>query len=408
MTYDYKRCLAMCDELAGVSRSMLQGMQAAGAEHGGLFCHKACLNGESCVEPRGASLPYSASVWIGLCSADGPGALLTTEGAAFVSRVSEILDRRAATVGLGDAGLLLWVDAWASIWRRRLLDIVRERFDELKRYVGTMHLAWLLTGLVRGSADDYSAVRSLMEELVQALLAAYRPKSGLFTLDPYPVRLHRWNERYKNRLASFASQVYSIIALSAYVERFPNARIEGIIREAADALCRSQGPNGEWWWIYNASTGRVYLDYPVYSVHQDAMGPMALLAATAALGGNYGQVVEKSLTAVFDPGIGHVGEPMYDRNRSIVWRAVVKNIPNEDPADLPFGLPAQDMEYMRRCGRPWSQGSPARAGSYRILREARPYCAGWMLLTYAMLREAAARQEVVVARNGSSTTRQPT
>jgi hypothetical protein len=253
-----------------------------------------------------------------------------------------------------------------------------------------MHLAWLLTGLLMGSPEYDSAVRSLIDELVEALLAAYQSKSALFTLDPYPIGFRRLNYRYKNKLASFASQVYSIIALSSYVERFPDKRIEGIIRDAADGMCRSQGPNGEWWWIYDASNGEVYIDYPVYSVHQDAMGPMALLAATAALGGgNYGAAIERSLNAVFDPAIGLVGQPMYDRTRKIVWRAIEKDLPGEDPADLPFGIPPQDMAYMRGAGRPFSQATPVSAGSYRILKEARPYCPGWMLLTYAMLRKVA-------------------
>ena len=52
--------------------------------------------------------------------------------------------------------------------------------------------------------------------------------------------------------------------------------------ETADALCRLQGPAGQWWWIYDVERGTPAIRYPVYSIHQDAMGPMALLAVSLA------------------------------------------------------------------------------------------------------------------------------
>ena len=41
---------------------------------------------------------------------------------------------------------------------------------------------------------------------------------------------------------------------------------------------------GEWPWHYDSVTGRVVSRYPVFSVHQHAMGPMMLFAASEATG----------------------------------------------------------------------------------------------------------------------------
>jgi len=49
-------------------------------------------------------------------------------------------------------------------------------------------------------------------------------------------------------------------------------------RTCAEAICRMQGPSGQWWWHYDARNGRIFERYPVYAVHQDGMAPMALFA----------------------------------------------------------------------------------------------------------------------------------
>ena len=46
-------------------------------------------------------------------------------------------------------------------------------------------------------------------------------------------------------------------------------------RPHASASCRV--PHGQWWWHYDVRDGSVVERYPVYSVHQHAMAPMALL-----------------------------------------------------------------------------------------------------------------------------------
>ena len=52
---------------------------------------------------------------------------------------------------------------------------------------------------------------------------------------------------------------------------------------------------GEWSWHYDSSNGRVISRYPVYSVHQHAMGPMMLFAAGEAAGCDFSDAIYKGL-----------------------------------------------------------------------------------------------------------------
>ena len=47
--------------------------------------------------------------------------------------------------------------------------------------------------------------------------------------------------------------------------------------ELGDQLLRLQQPDGGWPWLFEAERGFVVEPYEIYTVHQDAMAPMALL-----------------------------------------------------------------------------------------------------------------------------------
>jgi hypothetical protein len=85
----------------------------------------------------------------------------------------------------------------------------------------------------------------------------------------------------------FADQVYPIQALA----RLSSARFSSNLdpkwalsaaEACAERISECQGDAGQWWWHYDIRTGKVLEGYPVYSVHQHAMAPMALLELYAA------------------------------------------------------------------------------------------------------------------------------
>src|SRR5205085_4135860 len=89
---------------------------------------------------------------------------------------------------------------------------------------------------------------------------------------------------YRTHVACFADQVYPIQALARLYHSGNDADALAAAEECAARICELQGDGGQWWWHYDARTGRVIEGYPVYSVHQHAMAPMALLDLAEAGG----------------------------------------------------------------------------------------------------------------------------
>ena len=89
-------------------------------------------------------------------------------------------------------------------------------------------------------------------------------------------------------------------------QKFTDPRALDIARQCAQHICALQGKSGQWWWHYDYRTGEILEGYPVYSVHQDAMAPMALLALEEAGGGDYWAPIAKGLQWLYSPPKFHL------------------------------------------------------------------------------------------------------
>ena len=100
--------------------------------------------------------------------------------------------------------------------------------------------------------------------------------------------------RFRSHVGCFADQAYAMQALARYG------------RETGDAACyrggtvrgparRLQGEGGQWWWHYDWRHGNVVERYPVYSVHQHSVAPMALLELAEAGGPDHRAAVAAGL-----------------------------------------------------------------------------------------------------------------
>ena len=76
--------------------------------------------------------------------------------------------------------------------------------------------------------------------------------------------------------SSFASQVYSMLALYQYGEAFGADWAIDVANNAAAAMIARQGRRGEWAWFYYVPGGRIVDFYEIYSVHQHGMAPAFL------------------------------------------------------------------------------------------------------------------------------------
>jgi hypothetical protein len=131
----------------------------------------------------------------------------------------------------------------------------------------------LLSGATAMGAKDGSAWRAKAEMLARHLEKHY--------CDPGTYIFYNQGVGYRRRFSSFASQVYSMLALYQFGETFGQEWAIALANEAVARVIALQGPRGEWGWFYYAPRGQVVDFYDIYSVHQHGMAPAFLHHAVA-------------------------------------------------------------------------------------------------------------------------------
>jgi hypothetical protein len=200
------------------------------------------------------------------------------------------------------------------------------------------------------------------------LLSVFSHQSGIF-----PPLVGAGSSLLRGHVACFADQVYPIQALARYHAAFGAPDALSAATRCAEQICSAMGPNGQWWWHYDARNGRVIEGYPVYSVHQDAMGPMALFDLQEAGGPDFSEAIRKSL-AWMDEAV-EVGHSLIDEENGVIWRKVAR----AEPGKLVRGIRA-GMSRVNQGLRLTPLDMLFRAT--QIDYECRPYHLGWVLDTW--------------------------
>lgn len=237
------------------------------------------------------------------------------------------------------------------------------------RPIPTVDLSWMLTAAVSAGRSG----QPVAEEAASRLLRA-QGVAGIFPHMSPADSQHRW----RRHVGCFADQVYPIQALARMfrVSRAPE------LLDAAEAtarrICDLQGPDGQWWWHYDARTGDVVERYPVYSVHQHSMAPMALFDLADAGG--------KDRTSEIIDGLRWLGshpevdeELVVDRP-GVIWRKVGRR----EPAKAVRKLSAVTTSIRPGLHVP---GLDRAFPAERIDHECRPYELGWLLYAWLPARE---------------------
>ena len=127
-----------------------------------------------------------------------------------------------------------------------------------------------------------------------------------------------------------------------------------------------QGPLGQWWWHYDSRNSRVVGRYPVYSVHQEGMAPMALFALGEVLRSDYGPWIYKGLQWI--SGTNELNRDMRDDSANVIWRC------------------AYHKNHKRYLETAWASLTTSEAGTssddLQVLYECRPYELGWLLYAF--------------------------
>jgi hypothetical protein len=341
----------------------IRGLEAMYDEGQALFCHRLKQTPSGNIK-EGISQRYTVMTLLGLLRAEAAGYRSPIDMSATIDalyRNTEWVDN------IGDLGLLLWLSSVSS----RKLDSFYATFDlenALRNYSDsrkrlTMELAWLLTGLTYASRAEQKRppyLESLARQ-TYALLQSNQGKDGLFG------HMARWKSlagAVRGHVGSFADQVYPIIALAHFGQTFIMKEALQNSLQCANAICNLQGPLGQWWWHYDSMTGRVAERYPVYSVHQHAMAPMALFAAQDACDADFRDQIYKGLEWI--GGANELRQSLEDKSASLVWRCIGQQ---------------KSTSSLGRLAALVGQGRAA--GTLHVLHECRPYELGWLLYAFA-------------------------
>jgi hypothetical protein len=262
----------------------------------------------------GRSLRYTLMVELGALRAAAAGYGLPFDADELNAAVWREIDSPEMTPG--DLGLLLWIDA------RRGGARGAELADRLEASLAAngglparlgMELGWIVTGLAHHAAQsDGETGRRLLAQALDQLLIDNRAPSGLFR--------HFGAAGRRRRFPNFATQIYSVLALAVVARYGLDDRAIPAARAAADRLLELQLADGGFPWLYDAERGTVVERYEIYSVHQDAMAPMALLELTEVTGDDrYRDAVRRGLRWIY--GENELGADMVAREDGLVLRS---------------------------------------------------------------------------------------
>lgn len=314
---------------------------------------------------EGVSARYTAIVLIGLSSEPDAVAQEVLHGdspQAVCGRLTEGIER---TTNLGDVALTLWAalcvepDAAPKIVDRLMA------LNPAEASCTTVELAWSLTALSMDSSPD-ATVADLAHRVAARLKASYDPASRLFPHWPVGAAA----SVFRGHVTCFADWVYPVQALAYYYQRTNDQQAADIAIASAACMCELQGADGQWWWHFDVRSGRVVERYPVYSVHQDAMAPMALIALREACGVDHMPAIERGLNWLNHSS--EIGGTLVDREADLIWRKVARREP---------GKLSRSVQALAS----WAHPAVRVPGLGQVFRpsavdyECRPYHLGWLL-----------------------------
>jgi len=334
-----------------------------------LFCYS-LKKTERGMVPEGLSPRYTMMTLMGLHRLEEAGGVSPIEVKPALQALLTDLDW---VKDVGDLGLLLWLcslvapERLAELEGRIELGTALVRYRSAKRGV-TMELAWFLTGLSNWALacpEKLPRLRDLAFKTF-AMLKKNRGEQGFFG---HLAREGSVEGMTRGRIGSFADQVYPIYAMTRFSQAYQEESAMEATLPCGRGLCQAQGPLGQWWWHYDSLTGRVLEGYPVFSVHQHAMGPMALFALGEAAQCDFTPWIYRGLKWI------NVGNElrfnMEDDSAQVIWRCQ-------------FWPTSQVKRYLKAAFNLGSEDRPYKERKdLKVLFECRPYELGWLLYAFA-------------------------
>jgi hypothetical protein len=321
------------------------------------------------------SITSSAICLIGLSRAGIPPSAVGVDPVGLCYQIATRVREEAYPGGLG---LMLWANS--AVRAAPPVTLLAEAgFDPATLelvipQLTTMEVAWLVSGLLHADIPPLrpacaAALRELESRLDRGTLI-FRHASAAAP----------WAHRMRAHIANFADQVYPLQALAFAAIALGDDARRLLADRCGARLVAAQGPLGQWWWHHNARTGRVAEGYPVYSVHQHSMAPMALRALAVSGGRNHAAAAASSRAWL---QANELCLDMVEPTSGIIWRSVERE----------EGAVAHRLRHARMLlGRPAQKPAEPR---FRLNREIRPYEWGWLLYASAIEGSSAPAGHIV-------------
>jgi hypothetical protein len=323
---------------------------------------------------QGISPRYTIMTLLGLREFEKAGQILPLDAHGIYR--SFVRDSKWIENG-GDLGLMIWLvseyapDYLGDALSKFDVHAAPNRFLDL-RDGRTTELAWFLAGLTHAALAS-PALSGRLTDLavnVHQLLKKNQGESGFFG---HMDRARSVAGVLRGRVGSFADQVYPIYAMSKFASTFNVGDAARDSDACASAICDAQGELGQWCWLYDSRSGRVSSRYPVYSVHQHGMAPMALYALAEATGRNFDEPIHKGLRWIF--GENELNQDMREPTKGLIWRCILPKSSRTKYWNTAVSLIGQPNQNLKK-------------ESLGILFEERPYESGWLLYAFSRFMDA--------------------
>jgi hypothetical protein len=327
---------------------------------------------------EGVNLRYAAIVALGLAAIDEKDQQSVLNGltaADLARRTAQLVTERRYAADLGAAALAAWaVGEVCNEVAEQALSRVLGEIDAATPQP-TVDYSWALTALLAvrhlGDFDDAS------ERAARRLIDSQGGK-GIFGHHLPPEALGR----YRAHVSCFADQVYPIQALARYSAASGQLAGLAAANRCAQRIVELQGDAGQWWWHYDARTGDIVEGYPVYSVHQHAMAPMALFDLIDCGGDDHRAAIADGLSwLTVHP---ESDSELLDPTTGAIWRKIGRKEPRKALRSIRAVTtsmsPGFRLGFLDKVFRPGV-----------VDYECRPYEIGWLL--YAWLSSGVGRRQ---------------
>jgi hypothetical protein len=285
------------------------------------------------------TLAGSAICLIGLGRAGIPPHAVLPDAAGLCRRLAAAIRDEAQP---GAVGLVLWansaVRALAPLSLLAEAGFAPEELDLALPAMTTTEVAWLASGLLHAGVPalrpaTIAALRELESRLDRQTLCFAHASAAA------PLRL-----RLRRRIADFADQAFALqaLAFAATVLGDPERRL--LADRVGSRMVAAQGPLGQWWAQHDSRRGEVAERYPVLSVQQHSIGPMALRALALAGGRNHAAAATGSRAWLH---ANELGLDLVEPSSGIIWaglgRAEGPTARRLRQLRMRAGMPAPDL-----------------------------------------------------------------